>query len=40
MKQIEGVEKVKIIIEGKEGKLPEGTDISRGIPILNKINEV
>lgn len=40
MKQFEGVEKVKIIIEGKEGKLPEGTDTSRGIPILNKINEV
>lgn len=40
MKQIEGVEKVKIIIEGKEGKLPEGTDTSRGIPILNIINEI
>lgn len=40
MKQIEGVEKVKILIEGKEGELPEGTDISKDISIQNKINIV
>lgn len=40
MKQIEGVEKIKILIEGKEGELPEGTDISKDIYIQNKINIV
>ncbi|MCX8129386.1 MAG: GerMN domain-containing protein [Clostridia bacterium] len=39
MKQIDDIEKVKIIIEGKEGSLPEGTEISRGISIPAEIND-
>ncbi|MFZ5990002.1 MAG: GerMN domain-containing protein [Bacillota bacterium] len=38
MKQIEGVKKIKILIEGKEGELPEGTDISREILLPTDIN--
>lgn len=40
MGQIKGVEKVKILIEGKEGILPEGTDLSDAFPVPAKINEI
>lgn len=40
MKQIDGVEKVKILIEGKKDDLPEGTDISKDLSIPQKINIV
>jgi len=40
MKQIEGVEKVKILIEGKKDNLPEGTDISKALLLPNGINRV
>lgn len=40
MKQIEGVEKVKILIEGKKDNLPEGTDISTALSLPNGINRV
>lgn len=39
MKQMEGVEKVQIMIEGKKGDLPEGSDISKPLPIPNGINK-
>jgi germination protein M len=38
MKQIDGVEKVKMLIEGKSGHLPEGTDISREMVFPEEIN--
>jgi germination protein M len=38
MKQVEGIEKVKIMIEGKEDSLPEGTDISSEIALPVEIN--
>ncbi|TYQ16276.1 UNVERIFIED_CONTAM: germination protein M [Acetivibrio alkalicellulosi] len=38
MKQIKGATSIKILVEGKEGELPEGTDISREIPIPEIIN--
>lgn len=40
MKQIDGVEKVRILIEGKKDDLPEGTDISKDLSIPQKINAV
>lgn len=40
MKQIKGVEKVRILIEGKKDDLPEGTDISKPLLIPDKINKV
>ena len=40
MKQINGIEKVRILIEGKKGDLPEGTDISNPLLIPDKINKV
>jgi len=40
MKQINGVEKVKIIIEGKQDFLPEGTDISKALLLPEKINKI
>ncbi len=40
MKQINGVEKVRILIEGKKDDLPEGTDISKPLLIPDKINKV
>lgn len=40
MKQINGVEKVRILIEGKKDDLPEGTDISKDLSIPQKINIV
>lgn len=42
MKQINGVEKVKVLIEGKKDHLPEGTEISEGLIIpagINKVNQ-
>ena len=38
MKQIKGVEKVKILIEGKEAYLPEGTDVSKEMLLPVEIN--
>lgn len=38
MKQIEGIDRVKILIEGKKDNLPEGTDVSREILIPAEIN--
>lgn len=40
MKQIKGIEKVKILINGKEGSLPEGTDIKEEIALPYEINTV
>lgn len=40
MKQINGVEKVRILIEGKKDDLPEGTDISKDLFVPQKINVV
>jgi germination protein M len=40
MKQVEGVDKVKILVEGKEIVMPEGTDISSEIPLPSAINDV
>lgn len=40
MKQIDGVEKVKILIEGKKDNLPEGTDISMALRLPEGINRV
>lgn len=39
MKQMEGVEKVQIMIEGKKGELPEGSDISKPLPVPSGINK-
>ncbi len=40
MKQINGVEKIRILIEGKKDDLPEGTDISKPLLLPDKINKV
>ncbi|MCR4434904.1 MAG: GerMN domain-containing protein [Clostridiales bacterium] len=40
MRQIKGVEKAQILIDGKKGTLPEGTDIGEAIPIPVGINEI
>ncbi|HPU42239.1 MAG TPA: GerMN domain-containing protein [Acetivibrio clariflavus] len=40
MKQIKGVEKVEILIEGEKDDLPEGTDISSALRIPDGINRV
>lgn len=40
MKQIDGAEKVRILVEGKSIELPEGTDISKSIDIPPEINDV
>ena len=40
MKQIDGVERVKILIEGKKDDLPEGTDLSKDLILPSKINKV
>lgn len=40
MKQIKGVEKVKILINGGSKGLPEGTDISKELVVPNEINNV
>jgi len=39
-KQIKGVEKVKILINGKTRELPEGYDISKAVPMPSVINDV
>ncbi|HHV98790.1 MAG TPA: GerMN domain-containing protein [Clostridiaceae bacterium] len=40
MKQIEGAERIRILVEGESVELPEGTDISRDIAIPSGINDV
>lgn len=40
VRQVEGINKVKIYVEGQEVELPEGTDISRGLAIPATINDV
>ncbi|MGI6777691.1 MAG: GerMN domain-containing protein [Acetivibrionales bacterium] len=40
MKQIEGVERVKILIDGKTASLPEGSDVSKPLFIPQRINDV
>lgn len=40
MKQLSGVEWVRILIDGKRVDLVEGTDISKDIPVASKINAV
>jgi len=40
MKQIEGAERIRILVEGESAELPEGTDISRDIAIPSEINDV
>jgi len=39
-RQIKGIDKVKILIEGKAAELPEGTDISKEIPLPSVINDI
>lgn len=39
-KQVEGIKRVKILIDGKTGNLPEGTDISKELPVPVSINEI
>jgi germination protein M len=39
MKQIKGIDRVKILIEGKEDSLPEGTDLSKEIVLPMQINK-
>ena len=39
MKQIKGIDRVKILIEGKEDSLPEGTDLSKEIMLPLQINK-
>jgi len=40
MKQVEGVDRVRILVDGKTVELPEGTDVSKAIPIPGVINDV
>lgn len=40
MKQIKGVERIRILVDGKALVLPEGTDISREIPVPAVINDI
>lgn len=40
MKQINGIEKVRVLIEGQKGGLPEGTDISGELAIPVVINDI
>lgn len=40
LRQCEGIRKIKIVVEGREIELPEGTDISSGIAIPVTINDV
>jgi len=40
MKQIEGIKRLKILVEGARAQLPEGTDISAGLAIPSVINDV
>lgn len=42
MKQIKGIERIKILIEGEEAILPEGTEVKSGLSVgseMNYINE-
>lgn len=39
MKQIRGIDRVKILIEGKEDTLPEGTDLSKEFVLPSHINK-
>lgn len=39
MKQINGIEKIRILIEGRETLLPEGSEVSRGLSIPITIND-
>ncbi|HHW48954.1 MAG TPA: GerMN domain-containing protein, partial [Clostridiaceae bacterium] len=40
MKQVDGVERVRILIEGGTKDLPEGSDISKPLLIPREINDV
>ena len=40
MKQVEGVEKVKLLVNGRVASLPEGTDVSKEMPAPKEINDV
>jgi germination protein M len=40
MKQLSGVEWVRILIDGKRVDLTEGTDISKDIPVTSEINDM
>jgi len=40
MKQVKGLNKMKILVEGKENALPEGTIVSEGMPFPTVINNV
>ena len=39
MKQISGIEKVRIMVNSKRSTLPEGTDISKDVIIPSLIND-
>ncbi|MDF2524295.1 MAG: hypothetical protein K0R31_1936 [Clostridiales bacterium] len=39
MKQIRGIEKIRILVEGKDTLLPEGSEVSKGLSIPNTIND-
>lgn len=40
MKQIEGIERIRILIDGKRVDLAEGTDISTDMPVSKEMNNV
>lgn len=40
VRQVEGINRMKILVEGRKVELPEGTDISTGIAIPATINDV
>lgn len=39
MKQIQGIDKIRILVEGKNTLLPEGSEVSRGLSIPAAIND-
>ena len=40
MKQVEGVEKIKLLVNGRVASLPEGTDVSKEMPAPKEINDL
>ena len=40
VRQVEGIKRLKILVEGRKVELPEGTDISSGLAIPATINDV
>lgn len=40
LRQCKDIRKIRIMIDGRETELPEGTDISGGLPVPAAINDV